>query len=321
MNHGRQLRLFLADGTSSGPRFYEIVNRTIQAVEIPANRIKDLVNGSWEEAQKPGVYLVLGTTESGGERLYIGKGENVAKRVQVHPEKLDLEVTKLLLFTSKDENLNGSQVGWLESHLVSTVKETKRISLENKQEPVYPVLSKAEMAIVSEFFEDLTLIAQTAGFDYFVAPTPGVKLTQSKEDTTPQPTPTSPEFEFHQPTKELIARGYMDDEGFVVKAGSDARAQRNPGFVGSYADLHQSLIDKEVLIEKQDYPDLMTFSIDYAFKAPSAAASVVAGNNMNGRKYWKTTDDLTLGDYLDSLTKDVDLGAPESPVPESPTDH
>jgi hypothetical protein len=35
MNHGRQLRLFLSDGTSSGPRFYEIVNRTIQSLGIP----------------------------------------------------------------------------------------------------------------------------------------------------------------------------------------------------------------------------------------------------------------------------------------------
>lgn len=34
MNHGRQLRLFLSNSTSSGPRFYEIMNRTIQALAI-----------------------------------------------------------------------------------------------------------------------------------------------------------------------------------------------------------------------------------------------------------------------------------------------
>ena len=55
MNHGRQLRLFLADGTSSGPRFYEIVNRTIQSLGIPATRIKELVSTDWPEFQKPGV--------------------------------------------------------------------------------------------------------------------------------------------------------------------------------------------------------------------------------------------------------------------------
>ncbi|MDF1862133.1 MAG: hypothetical protein P1U87_18095 [Verrucomicrobiales bacterium] len=41
MPRGRQLRLFHSDGTGSGPRFYEIVNRTIQALGIPAVRIKE----------------------------------------------------------------------------------------------------------------------------------------------------------------------------------------------------------------------------------------------------------------------------------------
>ncbi|MCF7732432.1 MAG: hypothetical protein K9N23_12120 [Akkermansiaceae bacterium] len=129
MNHGRQLRLFLADGTSSGPRFYEIVNRTIQALCIPATRIKELTSTDWPEIQKSGVYLVHGTTENAEERLYIGKGENVASRVQVHPEKLDFDVLSLILFTSKDENLNASQVGWLESNPISAAKEANPITV------------------------------------------------------------------------------------------------------------------------------------------------------------------------------------------------
>lgn len=97
MPHGRQLRLFLSDGTGSGPRFYEIENRTIQAIVIPATRIADVVGDVWSEFQKPGVYLVLGATEEGSDRLYIGKGENVAKRVQLHPERLNFEIVSLLL--------------------------------------------------------------------------------------------------------------------------------------------------------------------------------------------------------------------------------
>lgn len=58
MIHGKQLRLFLPDGTPSGPRYYELVNWTGQALQIPLNRIKDLISGDWPEFQSPGVYLV-----------------------------------------------------------------------------------------------------------------------------------------------------------------------------------------------------------------------------------------------------------------------
>ena len=144
--------MFLADGTSSGPRFIEILNRTIQALGLPANRIQEAVSSEWAEFHKPGVYLVQGTTENGVDQLYVGKGENVAKRVQAHPDKLEFEITSLLLFSCKDFNLNGSQVGWLESSLIRAGKEAKRITLTNIQTPEQPPLSKPEMARVSEFF-------------------------------------------------------------------------------------------------------------------------------------------------------------------------
>lgn len=290
MNHGRQLRLFLADGTSSGPRFYEIVNRTIQALCIPATRIKELTSIDWPEIQKSGVYLVHGTTESAEERLYIGKGENVAGRVQVHPEKLDFDVLSIILFTSKDENLNASQVGWLESRLISAAKEAKRITPSNKVLPSFPSLPKAEQSTVQEFLEDLILIAQTAGFDYFTKPAGGGL----------KPLTGQVEFSFKQKFRNLAAYGFPSDDGFVVKAGSDAAATVNKGFKGGYLALHQKLINQGVLVPKPGQPDLLTFAVDYAFSASSAAAAVIAGNNMAGPKTWKTSSDQTLGDYLAS---------------------
>ena len=53
MNYGKQLRLFLPDGTPSGPRYYELVNWTGQAVVMPVSRIKELVSGVWPEFERP----------------------------------------------------------------------------------------------------------------------------------------------------------------------------------------------------------------------------------------------------------------------------
>jgi hypothetical protein len=292
MNHGRQLRLFLADGTGSGPRFYEIVNRTIQSLSIPANRIKELVSTDWPEMQKPGVYLVYGVTADAEERLYIGKGENVATRVQEHPVKLDFEVTSLLLFTSKDENLNASQVGWLEALLITSAKSAKRIALENIQTPSIPQLPKAELATIQEFLEDLKLIAQTAGFDYFSAP---------KAKGTKPTSESSPEFILTKKNQGLTAHGFPSDEGFVVKAGSEAVTTISKGFKGGYPALRQKLINQGVIVEAQGPSKLMTFAVDYAFSSPSAAAAIIVGNNIAGTTAWKTAAGLTLIDYRDSL--------------------
>jgi hypothetical protein len=275
---------------------------------MPANRIHEFLSADWPEFQKPGVYLVHGTTESGAEQLYIGKGENIAKRVQAHPDKLDFEIISLLLFSSKDFNLNGSQVGWLESSLIRAVKAAKRIALTNIQSPEPPTLSKPELATVLEFFDDLRLIAQTAGFDYFSPPKPFAAPSSPASEAVPAPSGANPEFIFHQPVKGITARGYLSDDGFVVKAGSDASSTANPGFTGSYAALRKTLIDQGVIIPNPNDPSKMTLAIDYAFGASSKAAAIVAGSNMPGPKCWKTSAGLTLGDYLASL-------APSPPEP------
>jgi len=303
MSQGRQLRLFLSDGTSSGPRFYEIVNRTIQALGIPVTRIKDLESKEWTEVQRPGIYLVRGATEDAAEKLYVGRGENIAERVQQHPEKLNFEVVSLLLFTSKDQNLNASQVGWLESTLIRAAREAKRVSVSNIQTPDFPSLPKAELATVREFYEDLKLIAQTAGYDFFSPPilSPSHELGDDAPAGAKQGRPV--QFKLIQPKKDLVACGFLSDEGFVVKMGSDAIAKAGDSFKGGYATLRQNLIEQGVLVPKIGVPDKLTFTIDYPFNAPSAAAATIVGNNINGNSAWKTDASQSLGEYLESLAQ------------------
>ncbi|MEC5128368.1 GIY-YIG nuclease family protein [Verrucomicrobiales bacterium BCK34] len=303
MTHGRQLRLFLSDGTGSGPRFYEIVNRTIQALGIPAVRIKEANSPDWPEFQRPGVYMVFGLTEDGEDRLYIGRGEDVAYRVQVHPEKQPFEVTRLLLFTSKDENLNASQVGWLESSMIQAVNTAKRITLNNANCPKIPSISKAELATVSEFFEDVKLIAQTAGFDYFEKP-----KTVSQSPLAE----AFPLFYFHIPTQSIEAKGRPADEGFVVLAGSHARVDVLKGLSEGYRKLRKQLIEQGVLVSDPSAENRLVFAQDYAFSAPSPAASIVAAGATAGTTAWKTEKGEGLAAYLESLTSKSSETAPDS---------
>jgi hypothetical protein len=97
----------------------------------------------------------------------------------------------------------------------------------------------------------------------------------------------------------------------VVKAGSDAAAQPNDSFKGTYFDLRSELVNKGVLVPIANDASKLRFEVDYAFSASSPAATVVVGNNYSGKANWKRGDGTTLGQYLDSLT---DSGEPAAAV-------
>ncbi len=300
MPQGRELRLFLAEGTSSGPRFYQIENRTIQALRISATRIKDLVSDQWPEFQRLGVYLVHGMSESGDEILYVGKGRRVGMRVQAHPEGLEFEITSLLLFSSKDNSLHDGKAAWLESKLIRDAAAARRVTLANIQNPELPQLGRVDLDTVSEFYEDLLLIAQTAGFDFFSPPrvcAPRPEAQPTRSSGTP-PALESPEFVFRQPNRNIAAVGYLSDEGFVVKSGSDAIAIANNNLRGGYLELRERLIRDKVLVPNQTDALKLQFAVDYPFSASSAAGSVIAGGHVAGPRVWRTAGGQTLRDYL-----------------------
>jgi hypothetical protein len=286
MSHGKQLRLFLPDGTPSGPRYYELVNWTGQALVMPVSRIKELVGGAWPEFERPGVYLVRGESEEGHGRLYIGESENVAKRVQGHPATLGFEVTELLLFTSKDDNLAKSHVLWLESALIELATVAKRIKLTNGTAPPTKALSKAEQATMVEYLEHLGLVAQTAGFSYF---------TKAKvRNVGPAP---AAQFALHKVKQGIKARASQSDEGFVVLAGSRASGSPTEALAKGYAQQREELIEQGVL--KLDPDGHYLFTVDAVFSSPSAAASIIAGYPSSGPQNWLDQNNVSLKDLLD----------------------
>ncbi len=296
MNHGKQLRLFLPDGTASGPRFYELVNWTGQAVAMPVSRIKELTMGDWMEFERPGVYLVKGESEEGHGRLYIGESENVAKRVQGHPSTLGFEVTELLLFSSKDDNLTKSHVLWLESALIELATAAKRIKLSNSTAPPSKTLSKAEQATMLEFLEHLGLVAQTAGFAYF---------TKAKvRNVSPV---ELPQFSLNKSKQGIKAQATQSDEGFIVLGGSRASGNPTEALAKGYAQQREELIEQGVLKLESDGHYL--FTVDTVFSSPSAAASIVAGYPSSGPANWKDQNDVSLKDLLEKEKVPEDTNA------------
>ncbi len=285
MNHGKQLRLFLPDGTASGPRYYELVNWTGQALLIPVSRIKELISGEWPEFEGPGVYCVRGLSEDGHPRLYIGESDGVAKLVQTHPATVGFEVSDILLFASKDGNLTKTHVLWLETQLIQRAVQAKRITITNSKQPALRLLPKPEEATMMEFISNLELVAQTAGFAYFSE----VKTKPSKKITG---------FEMLYLTMPMVglkATATRTDEGLLVHAGSDAAPVASPTLGKGYASQREELIDKGALVSDGIK---LRFTVDTPFAASSAAAAIIAGSPTSGPDKWKNTSGKKLRDIL-----------------------
>ena len=80
------------------------------------------------------------------------------------------------------------------------------------------------------------------------------------------------------------ARASFDGEKLTVAAGSPARPWMSEGTAPSYEKLQSQLIEKGIL--RQAAGGRLEFARDVKFQSVSAAASVVAGTSLNGRKKW-----------------------------------
>src|SRR5690606_15359298 len=84
---GKQVKLFLADGTPGGLTTAEITNWTGSIVSARRSDLAELL--AREEAERTGVYLLLGEDEDavGDTRCYIGEADTVATRLRAHAKE------------------------------------------------------------------------------------------------------------------------------------------------------------------------------------------------------------------------------------------
>ena len=90
------------------------------------------------------------------------------------------------------------------------------------------------------------------------------------------------------------ARALYTTEGLVVLAGSTGREEIVPSFEPhGYNRLRQQLIEQGVMVAASGR---ISFSRDYLFKSPSAAAACLMGRTANGPIEWKDEHGVSLID-------------------------
>jgi hypothetical protein len=277
MRRGVSVKLFLVDGTPEGLRLVEKSNWT--GIGLMCSRAQFADAQKRPEFDRPCVYVLLGPNESDGQpRIYIGEADLGRLRISQHAKNFDFW-THLILFTSKDSNLNKAHVKYIESQLVGLAQKAKRAHLENKNQPPSPQLAESDIADVESFLDDMLTLYPLLGLSAF-------EVVKSAGDMG-----TAPGRVLFLVGKGAKATGRETPEGVVVLAGSQARLDEVDSIHSFGSNIRATLTESGVLRVEAGH---LVFTQDYTFASPSTAAMVLLGRTANGRIEWKTEAGKTL---------------------------
>jgi len=277
MSVGKVITLFLVDGIPDGRLLGEIFNWTGKALKIPRKLLKE--SSDREELTKAGVYFLFGKDENNPEdnAVYIGEAEETYKRLIQH-QKLEFW-NEVIVFSSKDENLNKAHIKYLESKLFENAKETKRYNLINSTTPTCPSLSEADQAVMTEYIENFKILINTLGYKLFE---PLANILEKQKN-----------YYSIKAARGANAKAVVTNEGVVVMQGSEMATSVVSSMQSSLINIRDKLVKQGIVVEENSK---LLFVQDYLFSSPSTAAAVVMGRNANGRKEWKDKKGNTIAD-------------------------
>lgn len=294
---GKQVKLFLVDGTPGGITTAEITNWTGHVVSGPRSKLADLMTR--EETKRTGAYLLLGDdpTAVGETRCYIGEADEIRTRLKEHAGNRGKDFwNRVVIITSKDANLTKAHGRYLEARLISLAVAAGRSYVENGTNPPTPSLPEADVSDMDYFVDQLKI----------VLPVLGINILRGRVlDETAQPALTSvvsPEFRLTVPSRGVAARAVQVDGEFTVLAGSVGASEvRSGNFAastsnayGAFRTIHDKLLaDGSLRIDGGK----SVFTRDVVFSSPSTAGAVVTGRSCNGRKEWVAPDGLAFDDW------------------------
>lgn len=282
----KTIKIFLIDGEPTGRMSAELSNWTGKAYKIPRNKIKD--SKDRPELSGTGVYFLFGEDDEGNNVAYIGEAENVLSRLNSHLREKDFW-TEVVVFTSKDDNLNKAHIKYLEHKLHQLAEKTGRYKINNNTIPTLPAISESDEAEMEEYMTNSKLLIGTLGHNLFED-----KISTNKAELDQE------KIYFIKAARGADASMVQTSEGFAVIKGSRFADPVANSFPPSLNKIRESLLEKELLI-REDGKLILTDN--RVFSSPSTAAAIVMGRNANGLTEWKNRRGETLRD-MESLQED-----------------
>ncbi|MGD2198758.1 GIY-YIG nuclease family protein [Lysinibacillus fusiformis] len=265
---GKSIKIFLIDGDPSGRLTCELSNWTGLAYRIPRTEVKKC--GDRPNLNSTGVYMLFGRNDDDKEAVYIGEAEEVYTRLQSHLREKDFW-NEVIVFISKDENLNKAHIKYIENKLYEKAKAANRYDVLNGNIPPMPSITEADRAEMDEFISNLEMLVNMLGHKLFVE----IKDTSETNDG---------EILYIKGARDANAKGVQTQEGFVVLQGSRIASS----VVNSYSERLEAKRNDLIRTQKvQIQNGEFVVMEDLLFSSPSLAADIVMGKSANGLTEWK----------------------------------
>ncbi len=287
---GRTIKIHLVEGTPNDVVVAEInASWTGKVFLAPQTKLAGLAKQP--EVQRSGVYILVGDDPNnlGREKVYVGESDNVLDRLHQHIKSGAKEFwNRSIIIVGKDGVLNKALIRYLESRLIETVRLARRATLDNSTGPLTPKLAQSDIDDMEYFLEQIQMLLPVLGFS-FILPVP-TSTAQNSPITPLQGTINFGSQQANSPVFEMSNKGAVataqevGGELFVIK-GSAARKETTKALSQGYAELRRQLLKTGRLVD--DGAGFLVFREDVLFSSTSAAASVVAGSNLNGPITWR----------------------------------
>ncbi|MBB4060264.1 hypothetical protein GGP80_002090 [Salinibacter ruber] len=273
----KTVQIYLPDGNARSIRVAEITSRTIQAVQIPRQKLE--AAGKREEVRRVGVYFLFGDVDDNASKppAYIGEAENCFQRISGHHQRKDFWTTAVSI-TSKTRNFTKAHAQRLEHDCIRAAQGAERFRLENTQMPAEPHIPEAMLAQLRDNFGTIQTLLSMLGYP-ILDPIP------KEEDTDDGGT------KLYCEGNGAEATGEYTEDGLVVFEGSIARLETQPSASETIERRRENLRDDGVLEQEGDH---LVFRENHVFNSPSAAVGVVMGRNGNGWYGWKDENEQNL---------------------------
>ena len=286
--HGKNINIFLMDGTANGRIKCTLANWTGIAYKIP--RVDLDLCKERNDLKQSGIYFLFGVSDDTQESvIYVGQagarknGEGILFRLQEHRKNPDKDYwSEAIVFTTSNNSFGPTEISYLENRFCTMATDAHRYIVKNGNEPTQGNVTEEKESELEEFIEYAKIIMGVLGHKVF-EPLITPQLSFEGKETLASSTI------FYIKKRGADARAMQTADGFIVLSGSIISKDPAPS-------CPDSALNARTKYEKEIDQNMMLLK-DVQFKTPSGAACFVLLRPSNGNIEWKTSQGLTFGKF------------------------
>lgn len=292
--HGKNINIFLMDGTASGRIKCTLANWTGVAYRIP--RVDLDLCKERNDLKQSGIYFLFGTSDETSEPIiYVGQagarknGEGILYRLQEHRKNPDKDYwSEAVVFTTSNNSFGPTEISYLENRFCAMATDAHRYIVKNSNEPTQGNVTEEKESELEEFIEYAKIIMGVLGHKVFEPLVTVIPSDEPQKDSAA----ISTTFFIKNKKRGVDARAIQTVDGFIILAGSTISKELAPACPDSAIkarNVYKSSIGENMVLLK-----------NVPFKTPSGAACFALGRSSNGNIEWITAQGVTFGNFESS---------------------